>query len=183
MKKFFAHKQQMLICVIAVGLIGGFTLICYLPLNGSLRKACAECDRAALDVTEAQTQREQLPVLERKLQQIQDSVGNYQVNIPEQRALGGFLHEIAELMDEHRLEGRLVQPGRETQAGELVCIPVEMCGKGRLAQIFEFYKSLQSLDRLVRIEQVQLRNSKDFSGQVSMQMKAVVYYRPQEVKG
>lgn len=183
MKEFFAHKQQVLLCVLAVGLFGGFTLICYLPLSGSLRKARAECDEAALAVIQAQAQREQLPALGKRLRQIQDRVGNYRANIPEQRALGGFLHKIAEVMDEHKLKGRLVQPGRETQAGRLGCIPVEMCGKGRLAQIFEFYKSLQNLDRLVRIEQVQLRNSKDFSGQVSMQMKAVVYYRPQKVKG
>jgi hypothetical protein len=52
-----------------------------------------------------------------------------------------------------------------------------------LAKIFEFYKQLQSLDRLVRVEQVKLENDGDFSGEVTMQTKTVIYYRAEAVKG
>jgi hypothetical protein len=48
--------------------------------------------------------------------------------------------------------------------------------KGKLAQIFEFYRRLQGMDRSVRIEQVKLFNDSDFSGEVSMDAKAVIYY-------
>jgi Tfp pilus assembly protein PilO len=58
-----------------------------------------------------------------------------------------------------------------------------MQGKGRLKQIFEFFGRLQSLDRLVRIEQVKLVNDRDFSGEVSMQTKAVIYYRTEAGQG
>jgi hypothetical protein len=50
--------------------------------------------------------------------------------------------------------------------------------KGRLTQIFEFYKQLQKLDRLVRIEQVKLVNDSSFEGEVSMETKLVIYYWP-----
>jgi hypothetical protein len=42
---------------------------------------------------------------------------------------------------------------------------------------------LQRLDRLVRIESVKLVNSDDLSGQVSMQTRTVVYYRPNVDQG
>jgi len=55
--------------------------------------------------------------------------------------------------------------------------------KGGVEQIFEFFKSLQNLDRLVRIEQIKLVNDQDFTGQASMQTKAVVYYRAEAEQG
>ena len=59
---------------------------------------------------------------------------------------------------------------------------ISLC-KGSLKQIFEFYKALQGLDRLVRIEQVKLVNDNDFSGRVSMHTEAVIYYRAGATQG
>jgi hypothetical protein len=36
---------------------------------------------------------------------------------------------------------------------------------------------LQTLDRLIRIEQIKLSNDGKYKGQVSMETKAVIYYR------
>ena len=52
-----------------------------------------------------------------------------------------------------------------------------------IKQVFEFYKSLQGLDRLVRLEPVKLAHDSDFSGEVSSQTKAVIYYRTQAGQG
>jgi Tfp pilus assembly protein PilO len=77
----------------------------------------------------------------------------------------------------------VVAPGEEIKADKLNCMPVNMQCKGKLGQIFEFYRQLQRLDRLVRIESVKLVNSDDLSGQVSMQTRTVVYYRPNVDQG
>ena len=55
--------------------------------------------------------------------------------------------------------------------------------KGELAQISEFYRRLQTLDRLVRIEKVKLSNDNSYSGQVNMETEAVVYYRAKVGRG
>jgi len=80
-------------------------------------------------------------------------------------------------MNEHNLMGQVIAPRKEVKAEKLNCIPVNMQCKGKLAQIFEFYRRLQGLDRLVRIEQVKLTNDSDYDGQVSMEARAVIYYR------
>jgi hypothetical protein len=49
--------------------------------------------------------------------------------------------------------------------------------RGKLARLFEFYKSLQSLDRLVRIEKVKLENDGELTGEVSMETRAIIFYR------
>ena len=66
---------------------------------------------------------------------------------------------------------------QEVAAKNLNCIPVTMKCKGKLARIRGFYKALQGLDRLVRIENFELTNDRDFDGIVTMQTEAVIYYR------
>ena len=45
------------------------------------------------------------------------------------------------------------------------------------SEIFEFFKGLQSLERLVRIEEVKLMNDAGFSGEVTLDTRAVIYFR------
>lgn len=69
-------------------------------------------------------------------------------------------------------------PEVEIKADNLSCIPINMQCKGTLIQIFQFYKRLQSIDRLVRIEQVKLVNDVGLTGQVSMETRALIFYIP-----
>jgi len=176
---FFRKKQQLTICVVAVMLIADFLWFGCLPLWKTMR--AIKQTKAALRVVIAKGTigSRQLPVLKEQLQKLQETVSNYEVNVPTQRDLGGFLQQIANLMTDHNLSEQVVAPSKEIEADGLSCIPIKMKCKGRLAQVFQFYKRLQRLDRLVRVEQVKLVNDSDFSGEVSMETQAVIYYRPE----
>jgi len=178
----FGQRQQLVICVLALVLTAGFILFSYLPLRRSLKSVRNQRDEARLTAIEVTGKLKQLPVLKKRLQELQEKVGNYEASIPEQRSLGDFLHQIASLMDKHKLAEQMVQPGKEIQTDNLNCIPVDIQCKGPLAQIFEFCKSLKNLDRLVRIEGIQLMNSDGSDEQVSMQAKAVIYYQACETE-
>jgi len=179
----FREKQQIAICIAAAVMAGGFVLLRYLPLQKKIKAVREAQAGQRLAIAKASAESEQLPALKEQLLKLQMALGNYEENIPVQRSLGAFLHRIANLMNEHNLNGQLIQPGKEIEGEKLNCIPVSMQGKGRLKQIFEFFRRLQSLDRLVRIEQVKLVNDRDFSGEVSMQTKAVIYYRTEAGQG
>jgi Tfp pilus assembly protein PilO len=164
-------------------MVCGFVLFRYLPLQRKtkfLRQAYAA---QMLAISKASAESQQIPTIREQLLQLQTAVGNYERQIPSQRELGEFLQRIANLMNEHNLQGQLIQPGKEIKAGELNCIPVNMQCKGRLSQIFEFYRRVQGLDRLVRIEHVKLVNDGDFGGEVIMQINAVIYYRAEVGQG
>jgi Tfp pilus assembly protein PilO len=164
-------------------MVCGFVLFRYLPLQRKtkfLRQAYAA---QMLAISKASAESQQIPTIREQLLQLQTAVGNYERQIPAQRELGEFLQRIANLMNEHNLRGQLIQPGKEIKAGELNCIPVNMQCKGRLSQIFEFYRRVQGLDRLVRIEHVKLVNDGGFSGEVTMQTEAVIYYRAEVRQG
>ena len=179
----FGKKQQVAIFILAGMLVADFAMFGYLPLQKQMKAVKAKRSVQTLAIAKASAANAQLPAAKEQLEQLHTVVANYEQQVPAQRDLGAFLHRIADLMNEHNLGGQMVQPGGEISAGPLQCIPVSVQCTGRLAQIFKFFKSLQNLDRLVRIERVALTNDHDFSGDVSMQTKAVIYYRTDDEQG
>ncbi len=178
----FKERQQIVICVLAGAIIGGF-LLRYLPLRKEA-KAVEQMKAAQIfAIAKASAESKQLPVFEEQLLKLRAEVANYGANIPVQRDLGVFLSKIADLMNEHNLKEQVVAPGKEIKADELKCIPIDMQCRGKLAQVFEFYKQLQRLDRLVRIERMEFVSDSDFGGDVSMRTKVVIYYRPETGQG
>lgn len=179
----FQKRQQIAICVIAVLLVADFILFGYLPSYRRLKELEQAKAKQGLTIAEAQRRSGQLPILKGRLLELQKATVNHERQIPDNRDLGVFLQRIANLMNEHNLKEQQVQPGSEIEGEVLNCIPVNMQCKGKLAQIFEFYRRLQEMGRLVRIEQVKLVNDSGFNGEVSMQTSASVYYRTQAGRG
>jgi Tfp pilus assembly protein PilO len=183
-KPLFRERQQILICVAAVAIVGGFVLFRYLPLHRRLQAIEQRQTAQKLALAKAETEKQQLPVLTEQLRETQEKIGDYDAKIPRERNhLGVFLQQVTNLMNEHDLRENVIQPGQEIKADGLKCIPVDMRCKGRMDRIFEFYKRMQGLNRLVRIEHIKLENDTSFSGEVSMQTKAVVYYRMEPDQG
>lgn len=179
----FRGKQQLTICVAACVIVGGFVLFRYLPLRRRMKAARQTKVAQTLTIAKGTADGKQLPLLKEQLLELQRELENYEANIPERSDIGVFLQRIAGLMNEHNLRGQVIEPRKEIKAEKLNCIPVNMKCKGRLTQIFEFYRRLQGMDRLIRIEQVKLFNDSDFSGEVGMEAEAVIYYRPEVGQG
>lgn len=179
----FRDRQQVTICAMAAAIVCVFVLFWYLPLRSktsAIKHAKAE---RAMSIAKGAADARQLPLLEEQLLKLEAKLGDYEANIPEQRSHGVFLHRIAELMKEHNLSEQVITPGEELEADKFNCIPVSMRCKGKLAQISEFYRRLQNLDRLVRIEKVKLSNDNSYSGQINMETEVVVYYRAKVGQG
>jgi Tfp pilus assembly protein PilO len=179
----FRDRQQITICVIAAVIVCVFVLSWYLPLRSKARAARRAKAERALAIAKGTADARQLPLLEEQLLKLEARLGDYEANIPGQRAHGVFLQRIADLMKEHDLNEQEIKPGDEIEADRFNCIPVIMRCKGELAQVSEFYRQLQAQDRLIRIEKVTLSNDDGFSGQVSMETEAVVYYRAKVGQG
>ena len=179
----FRDKQQAIICVIAAAIVCVFVVFWYLPLRNKTNEIKQAKTERALSIAKGTADATQLPLLKEQLLKLEIRLADYEENIPEQRAHGVFLHRIADLMKEHDLNEQEITPGEEIEAEKFNCIPISMRCKGELAQISEFYRRLQTLDRLVRIEKVKLSNDDKYGGQVSMETDAVVYYRAKVGQG
>lgn len=173
----FRERKQVVICVAAAMMVIGFVLLRYLPLRKRMEAVEQAAAAQKLAISKSAAELAQLPMFEEELLSLRKVVGKYQANIPGNRDLGIFLQVIADLMNEHSLEDQFVQPRQEIEAGGLICIPVSMQCRGRLEQVFGFFRALQLLDRSIRIEHVKLENDSNFSGEVSMKAETTIYYR------
>ncbi|MFC1633900.1 type 4a pilus biogenesis protein PilO [Planctomycetota bacterium] len=173
----FGRGQQIAICAVAGTIMCVFVIFWYLPLRkkmGTIKQAKAE---QVLTIARGMADAGQLPVLKEQLQEMRIELQGYEAKIPDQRDFGSFLGRITDLMNEHNLKEQNIEPGDIVEADKFNCIPVSMQCRGRLTQIFNFYEHLQDLDRLIRIEQIKLSNDAAYNGQVSMETKAVIYYK------
>jgi len=179
----FAERKQIAICAAAVALVGGFVVFRYMPLHARIKDIKEAKAVELLAVSKGLAQSKQLPVLEEQLELLAESVGDYEAKIPRDRELGAFLQTIAELMKQHNLREQVIAPGEQIPAGKLRCIPVEMRCRGTLGELYAFFKGLRGLERLIRIERLRLTNDAAFSGEVTMETRAVIYYAPQVEEG
>jgi Tfp pilus assembly protein PilO len=179
----FRERQQIAICVVAAAMVCVFVLFGYLPLRKGMKSVEQAHSAQMLTISKASAENQRMPTVREQLLRLQTAVGNYERQVPAQRELGVFLDRIANLMNKHNLREQLIHLDKEIKAGKLNCIPVNIQCKGRLSQIFEFYRQVQELDRLVRIEHVKLVNDDGFNGEVIMQTKAVIYYRAEVGQG
>lgn len=175
----FGRSQQIMIFGVAGAIICVFVIFWYLPLRKKMRLVKLTKAEQVVTIAKGMADAEQVPILKEQLQKLRIELEDYESKIPDQRDFGAFLSRITELMNEHHLQEQSIEPGEVLAADKFNCIPVSMQCKGRLTQLFNFYDRLQDLDRLVRIEQVKLMNDAGYSGQVSMETKAVIYYRAQ----
>lgn len=173
----FREKKQILIIAATVVMTGGFLMFRYLPLRTRMEKSEQLRATQSASVTQQVIESGQLPVLRKQLADLKAVVGDYDARVPHSRDLGDFQLKIAGLMKEYNLTDEEIKPGSEVTSEGLSGISVSIRCTGSLSQIFEFCGSLQSLDRLVRIERIELVNDKDFSGQVKMDAETVIYYR------
>jgi len=172
----FRERQQLTICVVTGVIVGGFVLFRYLPLCRTMKALRQTKAAQTLTIAKGTADNKQLSLLKERLLKLQRELEKYETNIPGQSDIGVFLHRIADLMNKHNFSEQVIEPHEEVKGEKLNCIPVNMQCKGKLEQIFEFYRQLQGLDRLVRIEQVKLSNDSDFSGEVGMEAKTFIYY-------
>jgi Tfp pilus assembly protein PilO len=173
----FRERQQLTICTVAVVIIGGFVLFRYMPLKREIKAVKQNIYTQKLTIVKGAADVEKVPLIKQQLLNIQSELKDYGANIPDQRDLGVFLRRIATLMNEYQLREQVIVPREEVKGDKFSCIPLNMRCKGKLSQMFDFYKQLQGLDRLIRIERVKLRNDNNFSGEVSMETDAVIYYK------
>jgi Tfp pilus assembly protein PilO len=170
-------RQQIGIVVAVVTLTAIFAILQYRPLRSQAHamQQVKAAQLSACEKTEAEIKN--LPALRGQLKATLVKIGNYDAKIPRQRNLGAFLQEIADAMNKYNLDEQMVQPDNEIELDGIACIPVRIQCRGSLEQVFGFFRSLQTMERLIRIEQTQLKGDSTFSGMVTVVARGDIYYR------
>lgn len=178
----FIDKQQLMIFAVAIVVVVGFVFVRYIPLTSEAKTLEEGRGKLLAENKDLAEKIKQLPDMHSKIKEVKLQIGDYEAKVPQGRAHGLFLEQIADIMDSHGLVEQLVQPGREIRTNLLHRIPVNIQCKGNLAQMFEFFKSLEKLDRVVQIKHIQLSNDDKYTGFLMMRTTVDIYYRSEAGK-
>jgi Tfp pilus assembly protein PilO len=179
MMKKSGRRQQIWVYVVALLFFADFVFYGYMPSHRRLQALRASRSQQATMIQAGAAQSKELPALKARLNSVQKLVEHYDAYIPGDASLGVFLKEIADIMDKHRLVDQVVVPGQEVESNGVGCIPVHINCKGSLKNLFGFFRDFQAMERLVRIQRVSLKNDSEYTGQVSLETDAIVFYQLQ----
>jgi Tfp pilus assembly protein PilO len=165
------------VCVIAGLFLSDFVLCGYLPSHQRLTSLLQAREHQQSMIRMAAAQGAELPNLRTRLRDTEAIVDRYEACVPADKALAAFLQRITAVMAEHALSDPVVLPGKEQETGDLGCIPIEMTCEGALTNLFDFFNTVRTLDRMVRIESVTLENDGEFTGMLTMRAQACIFYQ------
>jgi len=174
-----SRKTQLSIYVVGAMLMADFVLFGYWPSRqrcGALQQAIAKQQSL---VSLAKDRRRQLPALRTHLAQCDQALAEYQDRVPVHQELGSFLQDVSGLMTCHHLQDQVIVPGAEAQVEGLSAVPVTVSCKGRLTDLFGFYRKLASIRRLVQLETIRFTNDPDLGGLVKVEARMVIFCRPE----
>lgn len=175
-------KQQVLIIILALVLgVCGIGFYVFLERRG--KKVSSERESFVSSLEQVMDYQQKLSDMHKRLSELEVALEDFDENIPSERDLGPFLHKIAVLMDKHSLKEQRVEPGKEIEGEKINSIPVEMECRGGIRELYDFYESLEGLKRLIRIEEINLVNSTDFTGELEMHTRAKIFFRAERSKG
>jgi Tfp pilus assembly protein PilO len=170
-------RPQTWVFVIACLFVCDFILCGYVPAQKRLRSLEQARARQLQTIQLAAAQSAELRGLRHRLRDTRQTADRYDTCVPPERAVGTFLQQIAAIMTKHHLTDHMVVPAEELPGDAQNCIPMQVTCKGSLGDIYGFFRDLQSLERLVRIEKVTLQNNNELTGLVTLQMNAAIFYQ------
>jgi Tfp pilus assembly protein PilO len=154
----------------------------YLPIARQKLVLRESMRRQSVTLEQIRVQSRQLPELEKKVESLELKTAEFDAKVPQERQFAQLWQTITQIMNEHRLSNQLVQPGEEIRGEPVSRMELTLQCSGTFEDVFELFRSLEQMDRLVRIERVQLKNDESFSGQVSVAALASVYFQTNDNK-
>ena len=172
----FEKKRKIFLAGMA---LAGVLLIMfgYVPIAWQkyvIRKALA---RQSLPIEQVHESIEQAAILEKQIEQLKGRVQEFEKYVPQDPQFASLWRQIADLIAEHDLENQQVRPGNEVQYDDFNVVSLDIQCTGSLPKIFAFVRSLEQMDRLIRIDSMELTNDKELTGQLTFSAKAEAFYR------
>lgn len=175
--KWHEHKQAMVI--VAAGLLAaGFAMFGFVPIAWHKFVISQTLQRQRVTLEQIRHADSQIAALEQLTARMERDAADFDRKVPAERQFADLWGQIAEMMNRHQLDNQVVRPGDETENQNINQVILDIECQGTLNDIFAFIQDIEQMERLVRLEQLELQNDADFSGRVKLVAKALVFYQP-----
>jgi len=170
-------RKQVILLAITAAVGAGSAMFGYLPIAHQKMVLRESMRRNALTLEQIRVQGRQLPDLEKKVEALEQKAVEFDEKAPRERQFAQLWQTITQIMNEHQLSNQLVQPGVEVRGEPVSRMELTLQCTGSFENVFELFRCLEQMDRLIRIESVKLNNDAEFSGQLNVQACASVYFQ------
>ena len=167
--------QRLLICLITFALIGGvYYYFIYTPKNKELKKAKSTYTRQKTKLAKFKREAAVLLEMEQKMAAKQEEFNVAMKALPDKRELPSLLTGISRAGSDAGLDFLLFQPATEISQPFYKEIPIAIKLEGRYHQITDFFYQVVRLNRIVNINEVEVKSKKE-GNIVELSCKAVTY--------
>jgi len=101
-----------------------------------------------------------VPTMLQQVEAMKRRYKDFDRRLPERQELGGFLREISSHVADENLSGQLIEPGSPDKNELFHTLPIIMRFKGSYLSVASFLKRLEGMERLTRVEKLQLTRDK-----------------------
>ncbi len=171
------EKQQVIIFAVAALIVVGFGLFQYYPMTQKARTIRKTIEQQQVVSAETDQFIQQMAQLRQQVEQLQPVQKDFEQKFPRSIRIAGLWQQIADVMSQHNLANQEVKREGESEDGRFGVVRIRIQGSGSYRQMFDFFRSIQKLDRFIRIDTIQLTNDNELSGQVKLDAAARVYYQ------
>lgn len=153
------------------------------PQVHRMRELASLTESERADLADRSASLEALARAEREVADLRVRTGDFADRIPDHPAMGGFLEDLARVVQKHRLQSEAVQPGDPLPAAETVALPIAVKVRGSFPAVFGLLQDLERMPRLTRVEHFAAKAEPDSPGTVSAEMTVRVFYRAAPPEG
>ncbi len=175
MKKL--ERQQLVIFGIAMAIVTGFGLFQYYPLAHKADWIRKTSERQQVVSDETDQLIRQMSQLRNQVESLKPLEAEFDKKLPRTRQFAALWQQITDVMNQRGLTEQVVQREVESDDSRFGTVRIRLQCGGTFQQMFDFFRSLQTMDRFIRIESFQLTNETDYSGRVKLDAVARVFFQ------
>jgi Tfp pilus assembly protein PilO len=171
-----AKKDRLIMAGAFVGAVVAITALVLWPQQKTLSSLNAKMV-IGQDRLDANTQHVAIvPALIEQVESMRTQYANFDRRLPEEAGLGEFLQNVNNHLAEEGLVSEWIRPG-DQQEGELFnTMPVEMRFQGSYVATVRFLERLASMERLVRVHELEISSEGEEPGRLNVEMQINIYY-------
>lgn len=104
-------------------------------------------------------------------------LGDIDERIPAQPLLGGFLEDLARMVQKRELEADTIQPGQPMHLARVDALPIAIQVRGPFTNIHALLQDIENMPRLTRIDFFKVTTDDEHPGIVHAELKLRIFYR------
>jgi len=167
---------------IQAALVVSAVIFFYFPQSRTLNQLRTDIATQKLAIEADAEKARAVPQMLRQIQEMKKRYNDrWDKKLPKQKELGAFLREISESLERENLAGGFIQPGNPKREELFYTLPITMRFQGRFTAFNNFLESLDRMERLARIQKVNIMaDTKQVPAMLDVQLRINIYFTDTE---